>query len=64
MDASGRMEAFEYRILPSDPRFERLELHVFARAYRDSWIALYSQPPSGRHWFERLGFAIEFYAPG
>jgi len=64
MDASGPMDAFEYRIVPSLPRYERLELHVFARAYRDSWIALHAEAPSGRHWFERLGIGIEFYEPG
>ena len=64
MGASDRMNAFEYRIVPAQPRYDRLELHVFARAYRDSWIALHAEAPTGRHWFERLGIGIEFYAPG
>ena len=34
--------------------------HVFARAYRESWLALHAEELSGRHWFERLGIAIDF----
>ena len=57
------MNGLDYRIVPGTPEYDRLELHVFARAYRDSWIALHAESPSGRHWFERLGIAIDYSAP-
>lgn len=57
------MDGFDYRIVPGTAEYDRLELHVFARAYRDSWIALHAEAPSGRHWFERLGIAIDYSAP-
>jgi len=63
MGARDGMEDFDYRIVPNTPDYDRLELHVFARAYRDSWIALHAEAPSGRHWFERLGIAIDFTVP-
>lgn len=63
MGARDRGNGFDYRIVPDTPHYDRLELHVFARAYRDGWIALHAEAPSGRHWFERLGIAIDFKAP-
>jgi hypothetical protein len=39
---------------------ESLHLHVFARAYREAWLALHARPPVGTHAFERLGVAIDF----
>jgi hypothetical protein len=62
--ADDLAHSFGYRIVPSHPDCDRLQLHVFARAYREAWIALHADAPSGRHWFERLGIAIDFGAPG
>lgn len=56
------METLGYRIIPGHVLNDRLELHVFARAYRECWIAVHAQPPCGRHWFERLGITIDFGA--
>ena len=60
MDASNFVEAFGYRIVPAHPDYQHVELHVFARAYRDAWMALHGESPRGRHWFERLGIAVDF----
>jgi hypothetical protein len=57
------MDGFTYRIVPGHPIYDRVELHVFARAYRECWTALHSQAPSGRHWFKGLGVTIDFGAP-
>ena len=43
---------------------ENLQLHVFARAYRDAWLELKHEPPVGQHRLERLGVTIEFEEPG
>jgi hypothetical protein len=58
------MDFFGYRILPDNALAGNLHLHVFARAYREAWVALHSRDPVGTHAFERLGVAIEFKAPG
>jgi hypothetical protein len=57
------MDAFGYRIVAQDASAEDLHLHVFARAYRDAWLALKRQPPVGQHRLERLGVTIEYQAP-
>lgn len=57
------MDVFGYRIVPADELAENLHLHVFARAYRDAWLALKRQPPVGQHRLERLGLTIEYEAP-
>lgn len=57
------MEVFGYRIVPEGASAESLHLHVFARAYRACWIALHAEAPTGRHWFDHLGIAIDFGAP-
>ena len=64
MDASARRHSFEYRVVPGGPGENRLELHVLVRAYRDCWIALHAEAPTGRHRFDRLGIAIEFDGGG
>jgi hypothetical protein len=58
------MDAFGYRIVRESESAGNLQLHVFARAYRDAWLALHSQAPVGQHAFERLGVAIDFKEPG
>ena len=60
MGDKPHINLLRYRIVPGLAAYDRLELHVFARAYRDSWIALHAEVPTGRHWFERLGIAIDF----
>jgi hypothetical protein len=54
------MEVFGYRIVPEGALAESLHLHVFARAYREAWVALHARPPVGTHSFESLGVAIDF----
>jgi hypothetical protein len=57
------MDTLGYRIVPGHVLYDRVELHVFARAYRECWTALHAQAPTGRHWFERLGITIDFGVP-
>jgi hypothetical protein len=57
------MDDCDYRIIAARTLAENLQLHVFVRAYRDAWIALYSQPPVGTHSFARLGVSIRFKEP-
>jgi hypothetical protein len=42
---------------------EYVELHVFARAYRDAWLAFKGCAPAGRHRFQSLGVTIEYEEP-
>jgi hypothetical protein len=64
MGAEDFVASFGYRIVAGRGDSDRLELHVFARAYRECWLALHAEPPAGRHWFDHLGVAIDFGAPG
>jgi hypothetical protein len=57
------MDTLGYRVIPGHALYDRLELHVFARAYRECWIALHGTAPTGRHSLERLGITIDFGAP-
>jgi len=57
------MDTFGYCIIMQNELAGFLQAHVFARAYRDAWIALHAQPPSGTHRFDDLGIAIEFAEP-
>jgi hypothetical protein len=36
------------------------EAHVFARAYRGAWRAIYGSEPVGRHQVAALGFVVDF----
>lgn len=56
------MDAFGYRIVSQGALAENLYLHVFARAYREAWLALHARAPAGTHAFERLGITIDFDA--
>ena len=38
------------------------EAHVFARAYRGAWRAIYGSDPAGRHQVAALGFVMDFGA--
>ena len=38
------------------------EAHVFARAYRGAWRAIYGSEPAGRHQVAALGFVVDFGA--
>ncbi len=42
---------------------EYVELHVFARAYRDAWLAFKGRVPVGKHRFQTLGVTIEYEEP-
>ena len=57
------MDTFSYRIIMQNELARLVQAHVFARAYRDAWIALHAQAPSGTHTFDDLGIAIEFAEP-
>lgn len=57
------MDAFGYRIVAESALAEELQLHVFARAYRDAWVALHARAPVGAHAFVRLGVTIAFTEP-
>ncbi|MCC6212022.1 MAG: hypothetical protein IT513_13365 [Burkholderiales bacterium] len=63
MVAEDRVASLGYRIVAARGASERIELHVLARAYRECWLALHAEAPSGRHWFDHLGIAIDFGAP-
>ena len=41
-------------------RIDTLEAHVLARAYVDTWRALYLFEPVGEHALENLGIGIDF----
>ena len=52
--------ASAYRLVTGRLTAGGIELHVLARAYRDAWIALHSEPPAGWHRLADLGLAIDF----
>ena len=52
-----------YRLVTGRLAASSLELHVLARAYSAAWIALHSEPPTGRHRLADLGIAIDFGEP-
>jgi hypothetical protein len=54
--------ARRYRLVTGRLTARGIELHVLARAYWSAWIALHSEPPSGRHRLPDLGLAIDFGA--
>jgi len=57
------MDTFGYCVIVQNELAGIVQAHVFARAYRDAWIALHAQAPSGTHTFDGLGIAIEFAEP-
>lgn len=52
-----------YRLVTGRLAAGGVELHVLARAYRAAWVALHSEPPTGRHRLKDLGIAIDFGEP-
>jgi len=52
----------EYRIfsMTSGEEEGSTEAHVFARAYRGAWRAIYGSEPAGRHQIPALGFVMDF----
>ena len=55
--------AARYRLVTGRLAARGVELHVLARAYCAAWIALHSEPPTGRHRLADLGIAIDFGEP-
>ena len=56
----GERRVRPYQLVTGRLTAGRVELHVFARAYSDAWIAVHSEPPSGSHRFADLGLVIDF----
>jgi len=52
----------DYRVinLSSGEDEDSTEAHVFARAYRGAWRAIYGSEPVGRHQVAALGFVVDF----
>ena len=52
----------DYRIFSMSSGEEEgsTEAHVFARAYREAWRAIYGSEPAGRHQVAVLGFVVDF----
>jgi len=52
----------EYRVIniSSGEDEDSTEAHVFARAYRGAWRAIYGSEPAGRHQIPALGFVMDF----
>ncbi len=52
----------DYRIfsMSSGEDENSTEAHVFARAYRGVWRAIYGSEPAGRHQVAALGFVVDF----
>jgi hypothetical protein len=52
----------DYRVinLSSGEDEDSTEAHVFARAYREAWRAIYGSEPAGRHQVAALGFVVHF----
>lgn len=56
------LRACRYRLVTGRLTARGIELHVLARAYWSAWIALHSEPPTGRHRLADLGIEIDFGA--
>ena len=52
----------DYRVIniSSGEDEDSTEAHVFARAYREAWRAIYGCEPAGRHQVAVLGFVVDF----
>ena len=52
----------DYRVINilSGEDEDSTEAHVFARAYRGAWRAIYGSEPAGRHQVTALGFVMDF----
>ena len=52
----------DYRVIniSSGEDEDSTEAHVFARAYRGAWRAIYGSEPAGRHQVAALGFVVDF----
>lgn len=52
----------DYRVinLSSGEDEDSTQAHVFARAYREAWRAIYGSEPAGRHQVAVLGFVVDF----
>ena len=59
----SKRHAGRYRLVTGRLTAAGVELHVLARAYSAAWIALHSEPPTGRHGLANLGIAIDFGEP-
>ena len=54
----------DYRVIniSSGEDEDSTEAHVFARAYRGAWRAIYGSEPAGRHQVPALAFVMDFGA--